>query len=130
MILSHLERFKIVSDIQHGSRQSYSCETQLRITLEDLAKNLNHGKQSDIILLDFANAFDTVPHQRRLNKCRFKLGRLKNSFVSSLNGKTWYVFPFFKADIYRVNAVRWVNGGIGGVGVGPTHVMTLTNIKK
>ena len=43
-------------------------ETQLRITLEDLAKNLDHGKQGDIILLDFAKAFDTVPHQRLLSK--------------------------------------------------------------
>ena len=50
--MSHLEGFKIVSDIQHGFRKSYSCETQLRITLEDLAKNLDHGKQNDIILLD------------------------------------------------------------------------------
>ena len=39
-------------DIQHGFRKSYSCETQLRITLEDLAKNLDHGKENDIILLD------------------------------------------------------------------------------
>ena len=50
--MSHLKEFKIVSDIQHGFRQSYSCETQLRITLEDLAKNLDRGKQNDIILLD------------------------------------------------------------------------------
>ena len=50
--VSHLQEFKIVSDIQHGFRKSYSCETQLRITLEDLAKNLDRGKQNDIILLD------------------------------------------------------------------------------
>ena len=95
--MSHLEEFKIVSDIQHGFRKSYSCETQLRIALEDLAKNLYHGKQSDIILLDFAEAFNTAPNQRLLSKlsvqdtinnCRFKLGRLKNSLVSSLNGNT------------------------------------------
>ena len=48
----------------------HSCETQLLITLEDLARNLDHGKQSDIILLDFAKAFDTVPHQRLLLKLR------------------------------------------------------------
>ena len=34
------------------------------ITLEDLTSNLDHCKQSDITLLDFAKAFDTVPHQR------------------------------------------------------------------
>ena len=55
--MSHLEEFKIVSDIQHGFRKSYSCETQLRITLEDLAKNLYHGKQNDIILLDILKLF-------------------------------------------------------------------------
>ena len=65
--MSHLEEFKILSDIQHGFRKSYSCETQLRIALEDLAKNLDHGKQSDIILLDFAEAFNTVPNQRLLS---------------------------------------------------------------
>ena len=52
--MSHLEEFKILSDIQHGFRKYNSCETQLHITLEDLARNLDHGKQSDIILLDFA----------------------------------------------------------------------------
>ena len=69
-IMSRFEEFKILSDIQHGFRKYYSCETQLLITLEDLAINLDHGKQSDIILLDFAiaKAFDTVPHQRLLLK--------------------------------------------------------------
>ena len=69
--MSHLKEFKIVSDIQLGSRKSHSCETQLRITLEDLAKNLDHGKQSDINLLDFAKAFDNVPHQRLLLKLSY-----------------------------------------------------------
>ena len=69
--MSHLEEFKIVSDIQLGFRKSHSCETQLRITLEDLAKNLDHGKQSDINLLDFAKAFDNVPHQRLLLKLSY-----------------------------------------------------------
>ena len=54
--MSHLEDFKILSDIQHGFRKSHSYETQLLITLEYLAWNLDHGKQSDIILLDFAKA--------------------------------------------------------------------------
>ena len=67
-IMPHLEEFKILSDIQHGFRKSQSCETLLLITLEDLARNLDHGKQSDIILLEVAKAFDTVPHQHLLLK--------------------------------------------------------------
>ena len=67
-IMTHLEELKILSDIQHGFRKSHSRENQLLVTLEDLTKNLDHGKQSDLILLDFAKAFDTVPHQRLLPK--------------------------------------------------------------
>ena len=69
--MSHLEEFKIVPDIQLGLRKSHSCEAQLRIALEYLARNLSHGKQSDINLLDFAKAFDNVPHQRLLLKLSY-----------------------------------------------------------
>ena len=33
-----------------------SCETQLTMLFEDLARNASAGKQTDLILLDFANA--------------------------------------------------------------------------
>ena len=33
-----------------------------------LLETFDHGKQRDIILLDFAKAFDSVPHQRLLLK--------------------------------------------------------------
>ena len=66
--MSRLEEFKILSDIQHGFCKSHLCETKPLVTLEDLARNLDHGKQSDIILLDFAKAFNTVPHQHLLLK--------------------------------------------------------------
>ena len=42
--MSHLEEFKILCDIQHGFRKYHSCETQLLITLEDLARNLAINK--------------------------------------------------------------------------------------
>ena len=116
--MSHLEEFKIVSDIQHGFRKSYSCETQLSIALEDLAKNLDHGKQSDVIcwtllkllILSHTNArlLSKLSVQDTINNCRFKLGRLENSLVSSLNGNTW--------EVFRFNAVIWVKGGAGGGG--------------
>ena len=34
------------------------------ITIHDLAQNLDEGKQTDVILLDFIKAFDKVPHNR------------------------------------------------------------------
>ena len=47
---------------QHGFQQSRSCETQLIGTVNDIAENMNADKQTDVILLDFAKAFDKVPH--------------------------------------------------------------------
>ena len=55
-------------DEQHGFRHKRSCETQLILTIHDLAKNLDSGLQSDVILLDFSKAFDKVDHKLLLHK--------------------------------------------------------------
>lgn len=53
---------------QHGFRKKRSCETQLALAVQDLAKGLDDGEQLDVILLDFAKAFDKVNHRRLLMK--------------------------------------------------------------
>ena len=58
-------------DYQHGFKKGRSCETQLLITIEDIAKQLDDGMQTDMIILDFSKAFDTVPHQRLLVKLEY-----------------------------------------------------------
>jgi hypothetical protein len=45
-----------------------SCETQLIITIDSIAKSIANGEQVDVILLYFSKAFDKVPHQRLLHK--------------------------------------------------------------
>ena len=70
-IMAHLDKHKILSDDQHGFRKRRSCETQLIIPLNDLAKGLNSKQQSNAVLLDFSKAFDRVPHQRLLLKLHF-----------------------------------------------------------
>ena len=67
-ITIHLENQDILADAQHGFRQKRSCETQLLLTVDELASNIDAGSQTDIILLDFSKAFDKVPHQRLLAK--------------------------------------------------------------
>ena len=42
-IFSHLTKYNILTEEQHGFRQFRSCETQLISTVHDLAKNLNCG---------------------------------------------------------------------------------------
>ena len=57
-----------LNQCQHGFRQAHSCQTQLLETIHQLARTLDNGASSHIIFLDFAKAFDSVPHQRLLLK--------------------------------------------------------------
>ena len=67
-IMRHCDRHHILTDAQHGFRKRRSCETQLVITLQDLARTIDNRGQTDVILLDFSKAFDKVPHHRLLHK--------------------------------------------------------------
>ena len=69
--MAHLYKHRILSDDQHCFCKRPSCETQLILTLNDLAKGLNSKQQIDAVLLDFSKAFDRVPHQRLLLKLHF-----------------------------------------------------------
>ena len=48
-----------------------SCEIQLISTVEEIARSLDKGEQTDLIIMDFSKAFDSVPHQRLLMKLRY-----------------------------------------------------------
>ena len=67
-LLQHLQENNILSPLNHGFRAGHSTETQLLTTVHDLF--LSHDKkiQSDVIILDFSKAFDTVPHSLLLHK--------------------------------------------------------------
>lgn len=67
-VMSHLEEIGYLNDKQHGFRRGHSCETQLALTVNDLAKILENKGQVDIIIMDFCKAFDMVPHERLLLK--------------------------------------------------------------
>ena len=47
-----------------------SCLTNLLEYLEDLTKLVDQGHAVDIVYLDFAKAFDKVPHRRLIMKCQ------------------------------------------------------------
>ena len=61
----------ILTDAQHGFRQRRSCESQLILTVHDLAQGIEDQQQLDVILLDFSKAFDKVPHRRLLHKLNY-----------------------------------------------------------
>ena len=67
-IMNHLDKHNILVDFQHDIRNKRSCESQLVITTEDIARNLDNNQQVDMLILDFSKAFDTVPYKRLLKK--------------------------------------------------------------
>ena len=72
-INKHLAFESILADCQHGFRSQRSCETQLVQFYHDMISNLDGArdrsqKQTDVIIMDFAKAFDKVPHRRLLYK--------------------------------------------------------------
>ena len=67
-LMTHLETEKILTTLNHGFRKGFSCETQLITTINDLCKNMERKKQTDVAILDFSKAFDTVPHDKLLYK--------------------------------------------------------------
>ena len=75
-INKHLALENLLADCQHGFRSQRSCETQLVQFYHDLVSNLDRAvgrghRQTDVIVMDFAKAFDKVPHKRLLYKLDF-----------------------------------------------------------
>ena len=70
-IMDHLDNNLILVKFQHGFRSQHSCESQLISTINDLAKNMDKNSQTDLFILDFQKAFDTVPHERLLDKLHY-----------------------------------------------------------
>ena len=64
-INKHLAFESILADCQHGFRSQRSCETQLVQFFHDLVSNLDRAlnrnhRQTDVMIMDFAKAFDKV----------------------------------------------------------------------
>ena len=81
-LLTHLENNDILTNLYHGFRSGFSCETQLLVTLNDLLHFNDEGSQTDVIILDFSKAFDTVPHEELLSKIRKLWDNRSNSSLA------------------------------------------------
>ena len=67
-LTNHLEGNKLLTKSQHGFRAKHSCESQLIQLTNELSQNLDDGIQTDLIVLDFAKAFDKVNHSLLTHK--------------------------------------------------------------
>jgi len=84
-IMNHLEHHKMLSDQQHGFRKNRSCETQLILSIDDVAKCVDDHGQTDAILLDFSKAFDKVSHSWLLLKLKhYSINNCTLNWISDL----------------------------------------------
>ena len=70
IVLHHLNVIldKVLYNRQHGFRKGLSCETQLCGTYHEIAKHIDKGNTVHALVLDFAKAFDKVPHKLLMQK--------------------------------------------------------------
>ena len=70
-IMTHLSQHNLINDTQHGFLPKRSCQTNLLLyldVLELLTSCIDKGLDIDVLYLDFAKAFDKIPHKRMLKK--------------------------------------------------------------
>ena len=67
-LIDHFNINNLITDSQHGFVGGRSCSTNLLAVLDVWTEVLEEDGFIDTIYLDFAKAFDTVPHERLLHK--------------------------------------------------------------
>jgi hypothetical protein len=83
-IMRHGEDNGILYQLQHCFRRNRSCETQLIEFIDDLTKNLQEGLQTDVLVMDFAKAFDKI-HKIHQYGIRGKVNSWIKSWLSGRN---------------------------------------------
>ncbi len=72
----YCEKHHILVDYQHGFRTKQSCESQLMVTLEGIARARDKGYSIDNLMIDFRKVFNIVPHDRLMMQIRqYGIGR-------------------------------------------------------
>ncbi len=69
-IMQHLSQNKLLSEDQHGFVKQRDCVTNLLEIADYLTAHYADKIATDLVLLDFAKAFDKVPHRRLLLKLK------------------------------------------------------------
>ena len=80
-VYNHIVPF--LFDWRHGLIKWRSCTTQLALIYHQWAKPLDEGYQIDLVFLDFAKAFERVPHNILFQKpCNFGISGSSSSWCA------------------------------------------------
>ncbi|KAL7630702.1 UNVERIFIED_CONTAM: hypothetical protein RMT77_019088 [Armadillidium vulgare] len=103
-LVGHLEDHELLNNSQHGFRKNRSCLTNLLEFFNEVINNVDNHKSYDVIYLDFQKAFDTVPHQRLLEKLRAH--GIRGKFLNWI--KNW-LFDRRQRVVINGECSEWVN---------------------
>jgi len=81
--VKYLETNLLIFDSQHGFCKGRSCLSNLLVFLHKVTGSIDLGEAVDVILMDFAKAFDKVPHIRLGRKLE------SHSITGKLLRPTW-----------------------------------------
>ena len=113
-LMAHLAKWNILSDNQHAFRKARSCETQLILTTHDFTKNLDAWLTTNVAILDFAKAFDVMPHQCLLDKLDFYGIRSKtqqwiSSFLTNISQRVMINGSKSLAELRKVRSLALIS---------------------
>ena len=69
-MMDFLIKYKLINPSQRGFLKARSCLTNVLCFFEELTKWVDDGSPVDVIYLDLQKAFDKVPHQILILKCK------------------------------------------------------------
>ena len=111
-VMRRFEENSILTDNQHGFRRGRSCETQLLELVEELTTNLDSGKQTDVLIIDFSKAFDKVHHSLLLHKLqRYGVQGTTNIWIANFLNNRHQAVVVSGASSHFVNIMSGVPQG-------------------
>ena len=82
-LMKHFDDNNILCQQQHGFRRGRSCESQLLEFVEEVSSGLDDGFSTEVVVMDFAKAFDRVNHSLLTHKLAYYGVRgTTNSWIS------------------------------------------------